>query len=131
MVDTVLEQEVPARFQQVAVLRRAADAFLHESTDDRRRHLVLLVISELCTNAIEAVQDARACIVVRMRDLADHVEIEVEDRGPGFDRLAKIDNVASEDDEHGRGLHVVRSIADEVSVRRDAGCTRVHCSIPK
>jgi serine/threonine-protein kinase RsbW len=129
MIDTVLELAVPARFQQVAALRRAADAFLHESTDGNLRHTLLLVVSELCTNAIEALQNARADLTVRIRDLADSVVIEVEDRGPGFGSV--VGQAPAADDERGRGLQVVRSLVDDFAIDRSYGCTTVRCSVAK
>jgi anti-sigma regulatory factor (Ser/Thr protein kinase) len=129
MIDTVLELAVPARFQQVAALRRAADAFLHESTDDHTRHTLLLVVSELCTNAIEALQNTRAELTLRVRDLPSCVVIEVEDRGPGFG--STLGQIAGDDDERGRGLQVVRSLVDDFSIDRSYGRTTVRCTLAK
>ena len=130
MIDTVLELAVPARFQQVAALRRAADAFLHESTDEYMRHTLLLVVSELCTNAIEALQNQRAELTLRVRDLPGSVVIEVEDRGPGFGSVIGRD-LPHDDDERGRGLQVVRSLVDDLEVDRSYGRTTVRCAIAK
>jgi anti-sigma regulatory factor (Ser/Thr protein kinase) len=130
MIDTVLELAVPARFQQVAALRRATDAFLHESTDDRMRHTLLLVVSELCTNAIEALQNSRAELTLRVRDLPSCVVIEVEDGGPGFGSVIGRE-VIDADAERGRGLQVVRSLVDEVAVDRSYGRTIVRCTCAK
>ena len=129
MIDTVLELAVPARFQQVAALRRATDAFLQESTDDRTRHTLLLVVSELCTNAIEALQNARAELTLRVRDLPACVVIEVEDGGPGFGSV--IGRVPDADAERGRGLQVVRALVDDVAVDRSYGRTVVRCTCAK
>lgn len=130
MIDTVLELAVPARFQQVAALRRACDAFLHESTDDRFRHTLLLVVSELCTNAIEALQNTRAELTLRVRDLPSSVEVEVEDEGPGFGSAFGRPG-ADDQDERGRGLQVVRSLVDDLRVERRLGHTNVHCVLAK
>jgi anti-sigma regulatory factor (Ser/Thr protein kinase) len=130
MIDTVLELAVPARFQQVAALRRAADAFLHESTDEHLRHTLLLVVSELCTNAVEALQNTRAELTLRVRDLPACVVIEVEDRGPGFGSALGRPG-SEENDERGRGVMVVRSLVDEFTVDRSYGRTTVRCTIAK
>ena len=130
MIDTVLELAVPARFQQVAALRRACDAFLQDSTDDRFRHTLLLVVSELCTNAIEALQNTRAELTLRVRDLPSRVEVEVEDEGPGF-ASAPERPVSDELAERGRGLQVVRSLVDDLRVERRRGHTNVHCILAK
>ena len=130
MFDTVLELAVPARVQQVGALRRAADAFLQESTEEHVRYTLLLVVSELCTNAIEALHDGTAKLTLRVQDLAHSVVIEVEDCGPGF--AAAFGRAGSSDDsERGRGLTVVQSLVDEFAVERSEGCTLVRCTVKK
>jgi len=130
MSDTVLELAVPARFQQVAALRRACDAFLQDSVDELLRHKLLLVLSELCTNSIEALQNTRTELIVRVRDMPDCISIEVEDRGPGFgSALGR--PPADGLDERGRGLQVVRSLVDEFSVDRSYGRTTVRVAVAR
>jgi anti-sigma regulatory factor (Ser/Thr protein kinase) len=130
MVDTVLELSVPARFPQVSALRHAADAFLSATVPTDARYQMLLVISELCTNAVEALHNPRAELVLRVRDLDDCTVIEVEDLGPGFASVIHQPG-ASDDDERGRGLHVVRSLVDEMTVDRAYGKTVVRCRMRK
>jgi anti-sigma regulatory factor (Ser/Thr protein kinase) len=130
MVDTVLELAVPARFPQVSALRRAADAFLRETVSDDNRYQVLLVISELCTNAVEALHNPRAELTLRVRDLEECTIIEVEDLGPGFASAIGRPG-ANDDDERGRGLQVVQSLTDEMTVDRAYGRTTVRCMIRK
>jgi anti-sigma regulatory factor (Ser/Thr protein kinase) len=130
MSDTVLELAVPARFQQVAALRRACDAFLHDSAGEDLRHKLLLVVSELCTNSIEALQNTRTELIVRVHDMPDCITIEVEDRGPGFG--SAIGRPPAENlDERGRGLHVVRSLVDDFAVERSYGRTTVRVSVAR
>jgi anti-sigma regulatory factor (Ser/Thr protein kinase) len=131
MLDTILELAVPARFQQVGALRRATDAFLHDSTNDHLRHSLLLVVSELCTNAIEALQNSDAELKVRVRDLPETVILEVEDTGPGFGSTPYRPPSNEGLDERGRGLHVVRNLVDDVSVDRSYGRTTVRCTVAK
>jgi anti-sigma regulatory factor (Ser/Thr protein kinase) len=130
MIDTVLELAVPARFQQVAALRRACDAFLQDTTDARLRHTLLLVVSELCTNAIEALQNQRAELTLRVRDLPHYVAVEVEEGGPGFGSALTRPGPTDED-ERGRGLQVVQSLVDDFGVERTRGRTIVRCSLGK
>src|SRR5688572_9251069 len=98
MVDTVLELAVPARFPQLSALRHAADAFLTATVPNVTRYQMLLVISELCTNAVEALHNPQAEVTLRVRDLDDATVIEVEDLGPGF---VSESTRAAEDDERG------------------------------
>ncbi|HVV37175.1 MAG TPA: ATP-binding protein [Acidimicrobiales bacterium] len=129
-MDTELELAVPARFQQVGALRRAASAFLAGTTDERLRHTLLLVVSELCTNAIEAVQNAHDELTLRIRNSDRHLIIEVEDRGPGFS--AAFGTWGADDDaERGRGLNIVRSLVDEFAVERAQNRTTVRCSLAR
>lgn len=122
----VLERLVPARFPEVGALRRATNEFLEDGYTDRFRDTLVLVVSELCTNAIEALGNPRAEFVLRVSDLHDRVQVEVEDSGPGFAQAFNRPG-ASEGDQRGRGLQVVRSVVDEFSVHRRHGRTVVCC----
>ncbi|HVT75636.1 MAG TPA: ATP-binding protein [Acidimicrobiales bacterium] len=129
-MDTQLELAVPARFQQVGALRRAASAFLAGTTDERLRHTLLLVVSELCTNAIEAVQNSCDELTLRIRNSDRNLIIEVEDRGPGFS--AAFGPWGADDDaERGRGLNIVRCLVDEFAVERARDRTTVRCSLAR
>jgi anti-sigma regulatory factor (Ser/Thr protein kinase) len=130
MVDTVLELAVPASIPEVGALRHAADAFLRESTDEDFRYKLTLVVSELCTNAVEAVHNPKGELTLRVRNRDDHVLIEVEDTGPGF-ASAIGRRGARANDERGRGLLVVSSLVDEMSVERKRGRTIVRCRLKK
>lgn len=130
MVDTVLELSAPARLPQVRALRHAADAFLRSTVDEETRFQMLLVISELCTNAVEALHNPSAELVLRVRDSEDSTVIEVEDLGPGF--ASAIHQPAPDDDhERGRGLQVVRTLVEEINVDRAYGKTTVRCVVSK
>lgn len=128
MAKNLMERVIPARFPEVGTLRHDAAVFLEDSSSDGLRDRVLLVLSELCTNAIEAVADPNAHVKVRVRDVADCVIIEVEDLGPGFaDAMSRPG--ASGRNERGRGLQVVQSLVDEFSVVREGERTIVRCQL--
>lgn len=124
--EAVLELVVPADFPEVGPLRRATNTFLSDGYTPSFRDSLLLVVSELCTNAIEALGNPNAEFSLRIRDYADRVQVEVEDRGPGF-AGALNKRGADETDPRGRGLQVVRAIADEFSVHRSVDRTTVTC----
>jgi anti-sigma regulatory factor (Ser/Thr protein kinase) len=126
MAEGVLERVVPARFPEVGPLRRATNNFLIDGYTPTFRDSLLLVVSELCTNAIEALGDPEAKFVLRISDLRDRIQIEVEDAGPGF-AAATGKRGADNDEQRGRGLQVVRAIADEFAVHRHADKTVVIC----
>src|SRR5260221_9437654 len=131
MVDTVLELSVPARFPEVSALRHAVDAFLQSNTAEHVRHQLLLVVSELCTNAVEALHNPRGELTLRVRNLDDIVVIEVVDLGPGFGADAVGRRGSRDTDERGRGLQVVATLVDELSVDRLGGRTTVRCVVKK
>lgn len=126
VLDATLERVVPARFPEVGPLRREADAFVTPFSDDTLREKLVLVVSELCTNAIEALDDPSAEFILRVRGLDDAIVVEVEDNGPGFTQ-AFFKRGAADDAERGRGLSVVLSVVDDFSVERKRGVTTVHC----
>lgn len=130
MMDTLFERVVPAEYESVSALRRATDAFLRDEAEERFRATLLLVVSELCTNAVEALGDSSASLTLRVHHFTDRVEIEVTDPGPGFtDALTRPGS--SDSNPRGRGLQVVRSLVDELHVRRADGLTTVCCLMMK
>lgn len=122
----VLERVVNAQYPEVAPLRRAANDVLYATATDEFRSTLMLVVSELCTNAIEALDNPLASFTLRVKEYDDRVEIEVEDSGPGF---AEAFGKKGSDDGNprGRGLQVVQSLVDEFSVKRRRGKTTVCC----
>lgn len=126
MLNATLERVVPARFPEVGPLRREANAFVTPFSDDALREKLVLVVSELCTNAIEALDDPNAEFTLRVRGFDDAIVVEVEDTGPGFTQ-AFFRRGADDDAERGRGLSVVLSVVDDFSVERKRGVTTVHC----
>ncbi|MDP1795082.1 MAG: ATP-binding protein, partial [Acidimicrobiales bacterium] len=102
------------------------DAFLQSEAEDQFRSAQLLVVSELSTNAIEALSDSSAEFTLRVHGFADRVEIEVCDSGPGF-AAALTKPGAGAADPRGRGLHIVRSLVDEMHVDRRSGTTTICC----
>lgn len=128
MKDAVLERVVPAQFPEVGTVRRATGEFLRQDPDDFRETL-LLVVSELATNAVEALgSDPNKSFTLRVKDFPDRVEIEIEDAGPGFTKA--LHRPGSDDaNPRGRGLHVVQSLVDEFTVRRRGGRTTVCCKL--
>lgn len=128
MADAVLERVVPAQLREVGALRRDANAFLAASSTDELRQTLVLVVSELSTNAIEALANPAAEFTVRVRDARAAVIVEVEDGGPGFGEAFSRPG-ASPTSERGRGLAVVRALVDEFSVRTRRGRTVVRCVV--
>lgn len=92
----------------------------HEAIDD-----VLLIVSELATNAIRAAcTQAHARVALGPRDL----EVEVSDDGPGLppEARAVLDASAPAADRL-RGLYLVSELSDEVTVSSGAAGTVIRC----
>jgi serine/threonine-protein kinase RsbW len=130
----LVELEIPAHRAYLAFARQVVSAaasveprFRKERIDDLR-----IVVSEAITNAVEAhlVQGRDDRIRIRCNLESDHIEVEVFDRGGGFDPdnvpvLPDIDSPERLDHESGLGLPLMRSLADETEIRTTQGGTTV------
>ncbi len=77
-----------------------------------------IALTELLTNAIRY---AVSYYEVRLSFDNSSVVVEVEDDGPGFAEVPAASNGRRDDTESGRGLLIVRSIADDLHVERSQG----------
>lgn len=140
MADLV-ELEIPARAEFLALARLISAAaaaqepvFPGDRLDDLR-----LAVSEACTNAMEAQQvadatrpstgpdagthsDAVEPLRIRCRLGGGRIEVEVQDRGGGFDPDALVAHPAATDParldyERGLGIPLMRILTDEVDFR--------------
>ncbi|MFD5428407.1 ATP-binding protein [Streptomyces sp. NPDC127084] len=82
-----------------------------------------LVISELVTNAVQAIGEA---VVLSLRVDRRTVVIEVADSDP---TNFPIRGEPEDDDEHGRGLMILDAIVEDWSVRRTSRGKVVRCCI--
>ncbi len=103
-----------------------ADWVEHLALDDGERSDLLLVVSELCSNAVRHASGAPGGLVLRAWAEGDAVVVEVEDDGDGFELHDHYDDETPDPEaERGRGLYVVEALTDEMSVRRNGGTTVV------
>lgn len=94
---------------------------------------LLLVLSELATNAIQATapDGAGAAVLVRVRPRSAAVIAEVENTGPAFvEASALAEQQVAGDAEGGRGLVIVRALTDEVTIQFRAGRCVVRAVVP-
>lgn len=109
----------------VPSVRHLVGAWLDEHAIDG--HLgdeLLLVVTELVTNAIEASRSPESHVEVVAR-LTDHtVRVDVIDDGEGFD-LDRSTGSPGPDSVRGRGLAIIRALTDDVRVGRIADRTLV------
>jgi anti-sigma regulatory factor (Ser/Thr protein kinase) len=86
---------------------------------------LVLAVGELCANSIEHAYGGRGGepIHVSVRGFDDRLLIEVEDFGRAFDPARYVEPDLDTVPDHGLGIHLVRRIADSVSidVRRERG----------
>ena len=96
----------------------------HFKLDEAERADLLLVASELCSNAVRHASGQPGALAVRAWADADAVVVEVEDDGAGMELSHRAEDPDLEA-ETGRGLYVVRALTDDLSVRRDGERTVV------
>jgi serine phosphatase RsbU (regulator of sigma subunit)/anti-sigma regulatory factor (Ser/Thr protein kinase) len=96
----------------------------HMAVEDAERADLLLVASELCSNAVRHASGAPGALAVRAWADADALVVEVEDDGAGMELSTRLED-PDLDAEQGRGLYVVRALTDDLTVRRVDGRTLV------
>lgn len=89
----------------------------HLLVEENERADLLLVASELCSNAVRHASGQHGALAVRAWADADSIVVEVEDDGPGMELSARLED-PDLDAEHGRGLYVVRALTDDLTVTR-------------
>ncbi|MDP9420306.1 MAG: ATP-binding protein, partial [Actinomycetota bacterium] len=111
----------------VPVSRHLFDGWLgHQAVDASDRDDLLVVVSELCTNAVRSAANPASTLHLRARPEGDALVIEVLDDGPGFELTPPLgDEVPAPEQVSGRGLFIVRSLVDELTVERTPTATSV------
>lgn len=129
--------EIPAKPEYLAVARQVvvAAASVEPTFRDTRLDDLRIAVSEATTNAIAAhgpVSDERILIRCNLAD--DRVEVEVVDRGPGFDPESARAAPPPEhpdrlDWEGGLGLPLMRGLTDETQISSGARGTAVRLTV--
>ena len=119
----VIQLEIPASPEYVGLARLVVSSLASSRrtlADDRIDDLKL-ALSEACTNAIEAHadNDVDERVLVRWQEDGDRLEVEVEDKGAGFDPGSLRQHPPVTDPERlnferGLGIPLIRSLVDEV-----------------
>ena len=126
--------EIPARADYLGLARQvvAAAAAVEPTFRDERIDDLRIAVSEATTNAIEAHADLDRDerIVIRCNLGEDSIEVEVMDRGSGFDpddvaAMPDVEDPARLQHEHGLGLPLLRVLADEAEITSSEGGTAV------
>ena len=135
MVGEVVALEIPARAEFVALARLVVSALASTGSQlaDERVDDLKIAVSEACTNAIEAhgVVETDERVMVRCWSDDRGLEVEIEDRGPGFDPTGLPDHPPVTDPdrlkfERGLGIPLIRALVDEVEITSSRQGTAVH-----
>ncbi len=128
------ELEVPPGPEYIAIVRLVVSslASAQRNLADERIDDLKLAVSEACTNAIEAHARAGTAAPVRVRVLEadERIEVEITDRGGGFDpdQLSlhpPVTDPSRLDFERGLGIPLIRTLVDLARFERLDGGTRL------
>ena len=125
--------EIPSQVEYLSLVRAvvASAARVDQSLGDQRIDDLRLAVSEATTNAIRAHANLGSSerITIRFGLEGDRIEVEVQDRGSGFDP-EKLDPAGPLTDkgrleyEGGFGISLMKILADEITIESaDEGTT--------
>ena len=89
----------------------------HLALDAGERADLLLVASELCSNAVRHSSGKPGALAMRAWADGDALVVEVEDDGAGMELSPRMEDPDLHA-EQGRGIYVVRALTDDLTVRR-------------
>lgn len=113
----VLDEVVDRPAQLTGFRRRLRTQLEEQGLDERARESLVLASAEALNNALQRC-DLPACrIEVTVSLIADHVCIEVRDTTEGFKGVCvELIEGAALDQEHGRGLYLMRELVDSLEL---------------
>ena len=116
--------EIPPRLDYLAVVRLvvATAAALDPPLPESRLDDLRLAVTEACSNAIKAHRPEAEAepVIISCRLEDDRFQVDIRDRGPGFDPDA-LNDLPDDDDpqrlqhESGLGIPLIRVLTDEVT----------------
>ncbi len=114
----------------LAPARGAIMEFVHEHCADEQQEIdILLALQEALANAIlhGCHSDGSQLVHCTVEISPSAIEFTIQDPGPGFDTGSATDTTEDGTNlsEHGRGIHLMRSLMDEVSYRRNGSEVRL------
>ena len=138
MVDEAIELEFPARVEYVALARLVVSSLAssRRAISDDRIDDLKVAVSEACTNAIEAhgAADIDDRVLLRCAEWGDRLEVQIEDRGHGFDPASLPTHPPVTDPERlnfdrGFGIPLIRTLVDDVKFASSRDGTSVVMTI--
>ena len=125
--------EIPAKAEYLSLVRAVvvSAAALDPAVEDQRLEDLRLAVSEATTNAIRSHANlgSEERITIRCGLTDDRIEVEVQDRGPGFnpeklEPAGPLDQPGRLSYEGGVGIPLMRVLADEIKINSaDEGTT--------
>lgn len=143
MKDDVVHLRVPAQPEYLALVRMviAGTARIEPLLDDERVDDLRVIVSEACTNAIEALRvraqdqgidpaQLDSAIAIECHLGASRVEVIIADEGGGFDpdgldTLPAVTDPSRLRIERGLGIPLIRALSDEAEITSGPDGTRV------
>ncbi len=129
-----LELAIPASPEYIAIVRLVVSslATAQRAISDDRVDDLKLAVSEACTNAVEAhvAAGVEAPVVVRVIEAPERLEVEIVDRGVGFDpdhlpSHPPVTDPTRLDFERGLGIPLIRNLVDDAEFHSTRGGTTV------
>lgn len=145
--EDVVRLQVPAQPDYLALVRMviAGTARIDPFLDDERVDDLRVIVSEACTNAIEALRlraqdqgvdpvDLGSTIAIECRLSPSRVEVVITDEGGGFDpegliALPSVTDPSRLRIERGLGIPLIRALSDEAEITSSAKGTRVRVAL--
>ena len=137
-MDEILELEIPARAEYIAIARLVVSSLATSRRDlaDERIDDLKLAVSVACTNAIEAhrAADSDEHVRIEVQENDDKFEVTIEDRGQGFDPETLPPHPPVTDPERlnferGLGIPLIRTLVDLVEFVPSAKGTAVRLTL--
>jgi serine/threonine-protein kinase RsbW len=135
-MELILELEIPASPEYIAIARLVVSSIAssRRNLGDDRIDDLKLAVSEACTNAIEASNVAGDRVRILIQDDDEKLEVNVKDRGPGFDleSLPTHPPVTDPDRlnfERGLGIPLIRTLVDDVEFASSTEGTSVRMTV--
>jgi serine/threonine-protein kinase RsbW len=129
-----LDLAVPPSPEYIAIVRLVVSslASARRNIAEQRVDDLKLAVSEACTNAMEAHAEAGLTepVNVRVLEAAERLEVQIIDRGPGFDpdnlpRHPPVTDPERLNFERGLGIPLIRTLIDDVQFVRTGTGTMV------
>jgi serine/threonine-protein kinase RsbW len=136
----VIVLEIPPRLDYLAIVRLvvATAAALDPPLPDSRLDDLRLAVTEACSNAIKAHRPDAAGdpVIITCHLDEDRFQVEIHDRGPGFDpdaltALPEPSDPSRLQHESGLGIPLIKVLTDDVTFRPAADGTVVSMTLKR